>query len=183
MAAVKGFQNENYLTVDGLFGFSSLETIESWAGTLYTDSRVPTHGQVRNGLDYFHSGDSGSAITTIRQLLNSKGYTCSTTGSFDANLTSVVKSFQTAMGLSADGYVGQGTLAVLEDTVSDTGWLASNRGNLTAGKLVRCGFTNILLRRDIVAKLNAEMVETDCGRSLVEYTLMIVDLSPADHTK
>ena len=191
VAAVKGFQNEKGLSINGYLNKSTLAKLESWAGTLYgTPTATPTLSQVRNGLDYFHTGDSGSPVTTIRSKLISKGYTCASTGTYDSTLVAVVKSFQSDMGLSADGLVGQGTLAVLEDTSSDTGWITSSGTvNLTAGKLARAGFTNILLRRDIVTKLNAAlntygitskmkvrqflaqcMAETDMGRSLVEYS-------------
>lgn len=189
-AAVKGFQNEKDLTVNGNLNKATLAKLEAWSGTLYGTSTVtPTLSQVRNGLDYFHTGDAGSQVTTIRNKLISKGYTCASTGTYDSALVAVVKRFQSNVGLSADGLVGQGTLAVLEDTTSDTGWLTSSGTvNLTAGKLARAGFTNIMLRRDIVTKLNTAlntygitskmkvrqflaqcMAETDMGRSLVEY--------------
>lgn len=190
-AAVKGFQNEMALAVNGNLNKATLAKLEAWSGTLYgTRTATPTLSQVRNGLDYFRTGESGSPITTIRSKLISKGYTCASTGTYDSALVSVVKSFQSNMGLSADGLVGQGTLAVLEDSTSDTGWITSTGSvNLTAGKLARAGFTNILLRREIVTKLNAAlnkygitskmkvrqflaqcMAETDMGRSLVEYS-------------
>lgn len=190
LSTVKGFQNEKDLTVNGYINKSTLAKLEAWAGTIYgTPTATPSIAKVRNGLDYYHSGDSGSPVTTIRGLLNDKGYTCATTGSYDSTLAAVVKSFQTAMGLTSDGTVGQGTLAALEDTISDTAWLSSGTVKLTAGKLARAGFKNILLRRDIVTLLNSAlnthnintkekvkqflaqcMAETGSGLSLVEYT-------------
>lgn len=189
-AAVRGLQNEKGLTVNGLLNQGTLQSLESWAGTIYGNpTATPSLDKVRKGLDYFHVGDSGYAITTIRGLLNAKGYSCATTGSYDSALQSVVTSFQNAVGLTADGLTGQGTLAALEDTVSDSNWLISGNVNLTAGKLARAGFTDILLRPDIISSLNAAlnaygintkmkvrqflaqcMAETDKGRSLVEYS-------------
>ncbi len=189
-AAVKGFQNEKGLTVNGNLNKATLAKLEAWSGTLYgTPTATPTLSQVRNGLDYFHTGDSGSPVITIRSCLRAKGYTCASSGSYDNALLNVVKKFQGEYGLGSDGLVGQATLAVLEDTVSDTGWLTSaGTVNLTAGKLARVGFTNILLRRDVVSSLNTALntygintkekvrqflaqciIETDYGRALTEY--------------
>lgn len=187
--AVRGFQNEKGLSVNGHMNAATLQKLEVWAGTLYgTPTATPALAQVRNGLDYYHKGDSGSPVTTIRSRLLAKGYSCATSGSYDDALLNVVKSFQSANGLGSDGLVGQATLAVLEDNTSDTAWLASGVVKLTPGKLAKVGFTNIMLRQDIVNSLNTALntyhintktkvhhflaqciIETDHGRSLTEY--------------
>lgn len=187
--AVKRFQNEKGLPVNGNMNAATLQKLEAWAGTLNgTPTATPSLAQVRNGLDYYHKGDSGSPVTTIRSRLIAKGYSCATSGSYDDALFNVVKNFQSANGLGADGLVGQATLAVLEDNTSDTAWLVSGVVKLTPGKLAKVGFTNIMLRQDIVNSLNAALntyhintkvkvhhflaqciIETDFGRSLTEY--------------
>ncbi len=188
-AAVKGFQNENGISVDGCIKRSTLLAIENWSGTIYaTPTNTPTLDQVRKGLDTFSIGDSGSAINFIRSLLISKGYSCPSSGNYDTTLAGTISVFQSNMGLTADGVTGQATLAVLEDNISDTNWLVSGIVNLTAGKLARAGFTKILLRRDIVSQMNDMfnlygintkkkvrhylaqfMAETQFGDSITEY--------------
>lgn len=151
---------------------------------------APTLTTIRNGDGYLKVGDVGSAVVSCRNLLNNKGYTCNTTSkTYDSALQGVVKKFQTAMGLKSDGYLGQGTLAVLEDTQSATGWLVNGTVNITAGKLARMGFGKLVLRPENVAKLNAAcnaygmntktkvrhflaqgMAETDSGVTFMEYS-------------
>ena len=153
-AAVRGFQKENNLSVDGSCGKATLAKLESYTGTLYgSPTNTPTFLAVRLGLDYFHLNDTGSAITGIRVMLNNLGYSCTTSTSvYDNDLMSVVKNFQTAHGLTADGYVGQATLAILENP--STNWFASNKASLNAGIMARLGFSSILLRPEIVSSIN-----------------------------
>lgn len=151
---------------------------------------APTLATIREGDGYLKVGDVGSSVLTCRKLLNGKGYTCNTTSTtYDTALQKVVKNFQTAMGLTSDGNLGQATLAVLEDTQSDTGWF-TNEGdiNITAGKLARMGFVKLVLKPANVTKLNETlnlfefetrtqvrhflaqgMAECDKGRSFMEY--------------
>ena len=189
-AAVKGLQNQKGLTITGEVNQATLNKIEYWTGTLVASpTSTPSMATVRKGLDYYHVGDSGNNVYTICQLLQSKGISCSSTYSYDNNVKTAVQQFQTAEGLASDGLVGQGTLAALEDTVSDTGWLTGSTVNLTAGKLARAGFINVMLRSDIVFSLNLAlntyhintkqkvrhflaqcMKEIDHGNTLTEYT-------------
>lgn len=188
-AAVKGLQNEKGLTITGNVDQATLNKIEIWSGTLYAiPTATPSMATVRKGLDYFHVGDSGNDVYTICQLLQAKGITCSLSYSYDSSVSSAVQQFQAAVGLSADGSVGQATLAALEDTISDTGWLTGTTVNLTAGKLARAGFEKLMLRQDVVFYLNLAlntyhintkqkvrhflaqcMKETDYGRAFTEY--------------
>lgn len=151
---------------------------------------APTLATIREGDGYLKVGDVGSSVVTCRKLLDGKGYTCITTSTtYDSTLQGVVKKFQTAMGLTSDGYLGQATLAVLEDTQSDTGWFtAEGNINITAGKLARLGFVKLALKPANVTKLNEilnsygfktrtqvrhflaqGMAECDKGNSFMEY--------------
>lgn len=188
-AAVKGLQNQKGLTITGEMNQATLNKLEYWSGTLVASpTATPSMATVRKGLDYYDVGDSGNDVYTICQLLQAKGISCSLTYSYDNNVKSAVQQFQTMVGLTSDGKVGQGTLAALEDTVSDTGWLTGTTVNLTAGKLARAGFINVLLRSDMVFMLNLAlntyhintkqkvrhflaqcMAETDHGNTLTEY--------------
>lgn len=138
-------------------------TNESWndAGSDGEDSSgtiaAPSLVTIRNGDAYLKEGDEGTAVITLRTLLNAKGYTCSASGAFDSALTNVVKSFQSDNDITSDGLAGQVTFALLEDNVSSTGWFSSQGTcQLTAGKLVKIGFVNKkVLRPENIVLLNA----------------------------
>lgn len=116
---------------------------------------APTLATIREGNDYLSVGDTGEAVLTCRKLLKNKGYSCDTTSkTYDATLRDIVKKFQSASGLTSDGSLGQATLAVLEDTQSDTGWLVNGVVNITAGKLARLGFKKLVLKPANVKELN-----------------------------
>lgn len=116
---------------------------------------APTLTAIREGNDYLSIGDTGEAVLTCRKLLNNKGYSCNTTNrTYDATLRDIVKKFQSSYGLTSDGSLGQATLAVLEDTQSDTGWLSNGVVNITAGKLARLGFKKLVLKPTSVKELN-----------------------------
>lgn len=116
---------------------------------------APSLEQIREGNAYLTVGDVGSSVVTCRKLLNNKGYACNTTSTtYDTTLQGVVKDFQSAMGLTKDGLLGQATLAVLEDTQSATGWFSNGTVNITAGKLALMGFGKLVLKPANVEKLN-----------------------------
>lgn len=156
VAATKGFQFEKGLSATGEMDKATLTKLESWTGTLTTvRSKTPGLTYIRRGTQYATQGDSGAAITQIRKLLNSKGYSCASTGSFDAALLEQVKKFQSnTSGLTADGSVGQATLAVLENTTTVSGWITNGVVKLTPGLLAQCGFKQIILCSEFVTKLN-----------------------------
>lgn len=90
-AAVIQFQRQNGLTPDGSVGPK-------------TRSMLLNVGLTRRG-------DRGHAVKGIQQLLNLRGKSLATDGIFGAGTEAVVKSFQRAQGLSADGIVGPKTFA------------------------------------------------------------------------
>lgn len=157
VSAVRGFQVINNISpFNGVLNQATLTSLESWSGTLSaTRSATPNITYIRRGTQYATIGDSGSAITTIRRLLNNKGYTCNSTGAFDSTLADVVKRFQTDSGLTSSGQVMQLTIAVLDNTTSDTGWLSSGTVKLTPGLLARCGFEASLVNSTFVTMLNS----------------------------
>lgn len=134
---------------------ATLAKLEAWSGTLYeTPTATPLLKTVEYGLDYLHSGDNGAAVFSVRGFLKNQGYNCESVGSYDSTIISLVKQFQTKKGLTATGNVDQITLAMLEDATADTAWLSGSTVNLTAGKLAKAGFIEILLRPDVVADIN-----------------------------
>lgn len=98
-AAVKLFQSKNDCIVDGYIGPSTREALNS-------PSAVP------NGL---RLGDEGDTVKRVQELLIKYGYmnSGSATGYFGEVTEAAVKKFQSRNGLSADGNVGQKTMAVL----------------------------------------------------------------------
>ncbi len=163
-AAVRGFQNcvMNMSGPTGVVDKTTFQRLESYIGMnimIDSTSVTPPIVNVRNGLNYFQSGNTGTAIKTIRTTLKNKGYSITESNSFDAMMVSAVKQFQKDNGLTSNGLVNQATLAVLEDTVSDTGWVSGTTVRLTAGKLARCGFKKIYLRPGFVGKLNTYLAQ------------------------
>lgn len=166
---------------------------ETGGGSTGSTTTAPALATIRNGEAYLQVGHSGTAVTKLRSLLKAHNYACNATGAYDEALKTVVKKYQTDNGITADGLAGQATFALLEDNVSDTGWF-NGKGTcqLTAGKLVRIGFTGKkVLRPDNVARLNQAIndsrfnftekihirhflaqgcKETDKGKTFTEYT-------------
>lgn len=62
-------------------------------------------------------GQSGANVTTVQYLLRHRGYTLTVDGAFGPGTESVVKQFQAANGLTADGIVGSGTWSKLVVTL------------------------------------------------------------------
>ncbi|WP_392542088.1 peptidoglycan-binding protein [Oryzobacter telluris] len=66
-----------------------------------------------SGWTLVRQGDSGFRVSAVQHLLRQRGYSLSADGVFGSGTASVVRSFQTASGLSADGIVGQDTWTAL----------------------------------------------------------------------
>jgi peptidoglycan hydrolase-like protein with peptidoglycan-binding domain len=62
-------------------------------------------------------GDSGANVTTMQYLLRHRGYTLTVDGAFGPGTDTVVKQFQAANALTADGIVGANTWSKLVVTV------------------------------------------------------------------
>ena len=118
-------------------------------------TEAPSIYAIQQGSAYLKVGDVGSSVVVCRELLNKKGYACDQTSeTYDSALKSIVAKFQKDFGLSSDGLLGQGTLAVLQDDVNDTDWLINGVVNITAGKLARLGFGKEVLKPANVTRLN-----------------------------
>lgn len=124
---------------------------------------APTLAQVREGTHYFKVGDYGTSVTSLRALVQAKSITCGSGNVYDETLKNAILTFQQRHSiLRNDGLCGQGTLAILEDDENMSGWFnesaTSNRCRLTAGKLIKIGFTGShILKPSIVSLLN-EMI-------------------------
>ena len=99
-SAVRDFQANNSLAVDGLVGNNT------WKYLL----TLPTYPLLRQGL-------RGSYVRFLQQLLESKFYPVgSIDGIFGSRTASAVRSFQSANGLDVDGIVGPNTWNALATT-------------------------------------------------------------------
>ena len=96
--AVKSFQRQNGLTVDGYIGPSTKELLMS-----------------RNAkASVISLGETSSSVTKIQKRLKELGYLkSSATGYFGTSTESAVSAFQKRNKLSSDGKVGKGTMAAL----------------------------------------------------------------------
>lgn len=96
--AVKSFQRQNGLTVDGYIGPSTKELLMS-----------------RNAkASVISLGETSSNVTKIQKRLKELGYLkSSATGYFGTSTESAVSAFQKRNKLSSDGKVGKGTMAAL----------------------------------------------------------------------
>ena len=96
--AVKSFQRQNGLTVDGYIGPSTKELLMSKNAKASVISL----------------GETSSNVTKIQKRLKELGYLkSSATGYFGTSTESAVSAFQKRNSLSADGKVGKGTMAAL----------------------------------------------------------------------
>lgn len=88
VAAVKGFQTENNLTLTGTVNKQTLALIDSKLLPIYSDGHIlkPSVNAIRYGFDYAGRGCSGDGVNKIRSLLINKGYSVSSSGSFNDDL-------------------------------------------------------------------------------------------------
>lgn len=157
VAATRGYQNENGITVTGNLDKQTLTSIERSTGTLYEGhSTTPSINHISKGLDYAKLGDTGSGIKTITSKLKTLGFLTTTKTTFDDSVKTAVGKFQKQNGLTVDYTVGQVTYAVLLYPSTDN-WLSNGRVKLTSGMLARCGFNCTLLLPTFVSKMNLAM--------------------------
>lgn len=106
VAAVKAFQRDNGLTIDGMAGTLTLSALSSASGT--------TSGDNPTGATLLKYGDVGDAVVQLQTRLKELGYfTGSIGGNFGSITRDAVKAFQTAANLTADGIAGEATLTAL----------------------------------------------------------------------
>lgn len=106
IAAVKSFQKDKGLTVDGIAGTSTIAALNAASGS--TGSSNPT------GSSLLKYGDKGDAVKALQTRLKELGYFNGTIGGNFGSITrDAVKAFQTAARLTNDGIAGEATLNAL----------------------------------------------------------------------
>ena len=111
--AVRSFQRNNGLAVDGIVGPNTERKINAISsGTTPTDPYWALYGSKL--LKY---GNSGEAVYQLSQRLIELGHLIYTERTFNQTVYDAVRNFQLGQGLVADGVVGQRTLAALKNPV------------------------------------------------------------------
>lgn len=142
IAAVRSFQQNNGLTADGLLGRVTWNALFSdnarAAGTANAGSSSSgSSAGSAGGYTTLRSGSKGSAVTNLQKALQALGWSLSVDGSYGAQTTAAVKSFQERNGLSATGVADAATQQKLyaggaNGAVQSTGGEASNAVHGTA---------------------------------------------------
>jgi peptidoglycan hydrolase-like protein with peptidoglycan-binding domain len=118
--AVRAFQAENRLFVDGVVGPRTAEALNRHArspspaaggGGAPAPAGPATGGLT--GVPALRDGSAGAAVRTLQSLLNNHGARLEIDGEFGPVTAGVVRAFQQANGLGVDGVVGPATARAL----------------------------------------------------------------------
>lgn len=99
--AVRAFQMNNDLTVDGKAGKDTLKKLYSFTAR--------AAGAAATSFETLRRGDDGSAVLELQNALMNLGYLSEMTGLYDDATYDAVKRFQERNGLTADGVAGNET--------------------------------------------------------------------------
>jgi peptidoglycan hydrolase-like protein with peptidoglycan-binding domain len=109
LSAVKAYQGKHGLSVDGIVGPASKDSLYATSGAptaiALTSSRCPAD---------IEEGEVDGCVTQLQTLLNSHGAGLTVDGDFGGGTFTAVKNYQSAHGLAADGIVGANTKASLD---------------------------------------------------------------------
>ena len=110
--AVKRFQLERELTVDGIVGPNTRATIGIMKSLADRASVLDPDGRI------IGNGSRGSDVAELQTLLRAAGHDPGIPdGHFGPNTEAAVRGFQQAQGIAVDGIVGPGTRAALIDVL------------------------------------------------------------------
>lgn len=126
--AVKRFQEENGLTVDGVAGKKTLDAIAAAVARKGGSTVASTTGSV------LKLNSQGTKVSQLQTDLKQLGYYyAEITGNFGEKTEAAVKDFQKKNGLSADGVAGANTLAAIAAAVEKAGGSVSGSGSSASG--------------------------------------------------
>ncbi|ERN51812.1 peptidoglycan-binding protein [Alkalihalophilus marmarensis] len=119
--AVRSFQRQHQLAVDGIAGPQTITALQNAAGSGTTVTRpqqpssTPSPQAPASAQPTLRVNDQGDAVSSLQQKLKDLGYyTSSITGTFGPQTDLAVKDFQRAHNLVVDGIVGANTYRALE---------------------------------------------------------------------
>ncbi len=113
--AVKAFQKNHKLKMDGLAGKDTQELLFSTSALFAKQTATPTPGPtVAPPSGTVRSGDTGEDVKRVQKRLTELGYyTDKIDGKYGASTVKAVKAFQKKMGLNGDGVCGVQTNTLL----------------------------------------------------------------------
>lgn len=107
-SAVRGFQRDNGLSVDGVVG------PDTWAAL---GVQTSSHHKRQADVAYLEHGSRGDAVRVLQAALVGAGYELDVDGVFGDDTDAAVRAFQEEYELDADGVVGPNTWSALEEFI------------------------------------------------------------------
>ena len=139
-AAIKQFQNEYHLTVDGVAGPQTIAKLESVYNSKGGSSISVTTTTTSTTGSTLKLGSSGTKVRDLQNDLTKLGYYwADITGSYGSKTEAAVKNFQEKNNLTADGVAGTKTLNAIADAVSRKGGSSSSSSGYTSGTTLKLG--------------------------------------------
>ena len=121
LSAVKTFQKEQFLTVDGLAGWATQAKLESLTGVVFETTEedeveLPEKPTTIFGGDYrtMQFGTAGDRVRILQRALLALGFDVTVDGDYGSTTHAAVRAFQKVVGLTQDGKAGKKTLTKLE---------------------------------------------------------------------
>lgn len=135
LKAVKAFQKDQYMTVDGLAGWATQAKLTSLTGVEFKETEedkveMPEKPKTIFAGDYrtMQFGTAGDRVRILQRALLALGFNVTVDGSYGSTTHAAVKAFQKVVGLTQDGKAGKKTLTKLES------YFDAN-GNCTSGPI------------------------------------------------
>ena len=135
LKAVKAFQKDQYMTVDGLAGWATQAKLTSLTGVEFKQTEedqveMPEKPKTIFAGDYrtMQFGTAGDRVRILQRALLALGFDVKVDGSYGSTTHAAVKAFQKVVGLTQDGKAGKKTLTKLES------YFDAN-GNCTSGPI------------------------------------------------